>query len=193
MPKAMNLPPNVEVRRSNKRRRTVSAAREGNKTVLNVPQGMSITEIEEIARNLINRMNERDPRAYFSDDELFKRAQELSATYLFAKADPKSVAWSTRLTSTWGICTPLEGEIRITSRLQGMPQYVLDYVLLHELVHLVINDHGKDFESMMRTFEKKERAEGYLDALDELPSSVWSSGSLGAIPAESNEEISRGA
>ena len=193
MPKAMNLPPNVEVRRSNKRRRTVSAAREGNKTVLNVPQRMSITEIEEIARNLINRMNERDPRAYFSDDELFKRAQELSATYLFAKADPKSVAWSTRLTSTWGICTPLEGEIRITSRLQGMPQYVLDYVLLHELVHLVINDHSKDFESMMRTFEKKEKAEGYLDALDELPSSVWSSGSLGAIPAESNEEISRGA
>lgn len=193
MPKAMNLPPNVEVRRSNKRRRTVSAAREGNKTVLNVPQRMSITEIEEIARDLINRMNERDPRAYFSDDELFKRAQELSATFLFSKADPKSVAWSTRLTSTWGICTPLEGEIRITSRLQGMPQYVLDYVLLHELVHLVINDHGKDFESMMRTFEKKERAEGYLDALDELPSSVWSSGSLGAIPAESNEEISRGA
>ena len=193
MPKAMNLPPNVEVRRSNKRRRTVSAAREGNKTVLNVPQRMSITEIEEIARDLINRMNERDPRAYFSDDELFKRAQELSATYLFSKADPKSVAWSTRLTSTWGICTPLEGEIRITSRLQGMPQYVLDYVLLHELVHLVINDHGKDFESMMRTFEKKEIAEGYLDALDELPSSVWSSGSLGAIPAESNEEISRGA
>lgn len=193
MPKAMNLPPNVEVRRSNKRRRTVSAAREGNKTVLNVPQRMSVTEIEEIARDLINRMNERDPRAYFSDDELFKRAQELSATYLFSKADPKSVAWSTRLTSTWGICTPLEGEIRITSRLQGMPQYVLDYVLLHELVHLVINDHGKDFESMMRTFEKKERAEGYLDALDELPSSVWSSGSLGAIPAESNEEISRGA
>jgi predicted metal-dependent hydrolase len=193
MPKAMNLPPNVEVRRSNKRRRTVSAAREGNKTVLNVPQRMSITEIEEIARNLIIRMNERDPRAYFSDDELFKRAQELSATYLFSKADPKSVAWSTRLTSTWGICTPLEGEIRITSRLQGMPQYVLDYVLLHELVHLVINDHGKDFESMMRTFEKKERAEGYLDALDELPSSVWSSGSLGAIPAESNAEISSGA
>jgi len=193
MPKAMNLPPNVEVRRSNKRRRTVSAAREGNKTVLNVPQRMSITEIEEIARDLIIRMNERDPRAYFSDDELFKRAQELSATYLFSKADPKSVAWSTRLTSTWGICTPLEGEIRITSRLQGMPQYVLDYVLLHELVHLVINDHGKDFESMMRTFEKKERAEGYLDALDELPSSVWSSGSLGAIPAESNAEISSGA
>ena len=193
MPKAMNLPPNVEVRRSNKRRRTVSAAREGNKTVLNVPQRMSITEIEEIARDLIIRMNERDPRAYFSDDELFKRAQELSATYLFSKADPKSVAWSTRLTSTWGICTPLEGEIRISSRLQGMPQYVLDYVLLHELVHLVINDHGKDFESMMRTFEKKERAEGYLDALDELPSSVWSSGSLGATPAESNAEISRGA
>ena len=193
MSKAMNLPPNVEVRRSNKRRRTVSAAREGNKTVLNVPQRMSIAEIEQLARDLITRMNERDPRAYFSDEELFKRAEELSATYLFSQAEPKSVAWSSRLTSTWGICTPLEGTIRITSRLQGMPQYVLDYVLLHELVHLVINDHGKDFDSFMKTFEKKERAEGYLDALDELPSSVWSSGSLGASPAESSAEISRGA
>ena len=74
MPKAMNLPPNVEVRRSNKRRRTVSAAREGNKTVLNVPLRMSIAEIEQLARDLITRMNDRDPRAYFSDDELFKRA-----------------------------------------------------------------------------------------------------------------------
>jgi len=166
MPKAMNLPPNVEVRRSNKRRRTVSAAREGNKTVLNVPLRMSIAEIEQLARDLITRMNDRDPRAYFSDDELFKRAQELSATYLFSQAEPKSVAWSSRLTSTWGICTPLEG---------------------------TVNDHGKDFDAFMKTFEKKERAEGYLDALDELPSSVWSSGSLGAIPAESNADISRGA
>jgi predicted metal-dependent hydrolase len=193
MPKAMNLPSNVEVRRSNKRKRTVSASREGNKTVLNVPHRMSIAEIEQIARDLITRMNQNDPRAYFSDEELFKRAHELSATYLFSQADPKSVAWSNKLTSTWGICTPLERTIKITSRLQGMPQYVLDYVLLHELVHLVINDHGKDFDAFMKTFEKKERAEGYLDALDELPSSVWSSGSLGAIPAESNAEISRGA
>jgi predicted metal-dependent hydrolase len=176
MPKAMNLTPNVEVRRSNKRKRTVSASREGNKTVLNVPHRMSIAEIEQIARDLITRMNQNDPRAYFSDEELFKRAHELSAAYLFSQADPKSVAWSNKLTSTWGICTPLERTIKITSRLQGMPEYVLDYVLLHELVHLVINDHGKDFDAFMKTFEKKERAEGYLDALDELPPSVWSSG-----------------
>jgi hypothetical protein len=188
----MNLPPNVEIRRSNKRKRTVSAAREGNKTVLNVPHRMSIADIEQLARDLIERMDKRDPRAYFSDEELFKRATELSEKYLFSKAEPKSVAWSNKLTSTWGICTPLEATIRITSRLQGMPQYVLDYVLLHELIHLVINDHGKDFDSFMKTFEKKERAEGYLDALDELPSSAWSSGSLGATPAESNAEISRG-
>ena len=189
----MNLPPNVEVRRSGKRKRTVSAAREGNKTILNVPLRMSISEIEDLAHQLINKMNAKDPRAYFSDTELFDRAFELSAKYLFSQADPKSVAWSQRLTSTWGICTPLEATIRITSRLQGMPQYVLDYVLLHELVHLVINDHGKDFDAFMKTYEFREKAEGYLDALDELPSSVWSSGSLGAIPAESYSEISKGA
>ena len=73
-----------------------------------------------------------------------------------------------------------------------MPQYVLDYVLLHELVHLIVNDHGKEFDAFMKTYEFKEKAEGYLDALDELPSSFWSSDSLGASPNVSREEISKG-
>lgn len=193
MTKHLNLPEHVEVRRSHKRRRTVSASREGSKTVLKVPYRMSNKEIEELARDLINKMDQKDPRAYFSDQELFNRSKELSATYLFSKVEANSVSWSSRLTSTWGICTPLEGDIKISSRLKGLPQYVLDYVLLHELVHLVVNDHGKEFDSFMKTFEKKEKAEGYLDALDELPSSVFSSSSLGASPNVESEEISRGA
>ena len=193
MTKHLNLPEHVEVRRSHKRRRTVSASREGSKTVLKVPYRMSNKEIEELARDLINKMDQKDPRAYFSDQELFNRSKELSATYLFSKVEANSVSWSSRLTSTWGICTPLEGDIKISSRLKGLPQYVLDYVLLHELVHLVVNDHGKEFDSFMKTFEKKEKAEGYLDALDELPSSVFSSSSLGASPSVESEEISRGA
>ena len=86
----------------------------------------------------------------------------------------------------------VHAEIKITSRLIGMPQYVLDYVLLHELVHLIVNDHGKEFDAFMKTYEFKEKAEGYLDALDELPSSFWSPDSFGASPSESREEISKG-
>lgn len=192
MKKVINLPDHVEIRRSRKRKRTISAAREGNKTILNVPFRMSLKDIEELARDLINKIDKQDPRAHLSDNELLERSKELSAKYLFSKVEAKSVTWSTRLTSTWGICTPIHAEIKITSRLRGMPQYVLDYVLLHELVHLVINDHGKEFDSFMKTFEFKEKAEGYLDALDELPSSFWLSDSLGASPKESRVEISKG-
>lgn len=192
MKKVINLPDHVEIRRSRKRKRTISAAREGNKTILNVPFRMSLKDIEELARDLINKIDKQDPRAHLSDNELLERSKELSAKYLFSKVEAKSVTWSTRLTSTWGLCTPIHAEIKITSRLRGMPQYVLDYVLLHELVHLVINDHGKEFDSFMKTFEFKEKAEGYLDALDELPSSFWLSDSLGASPKESRDEISKG-
>jgi predicted metal-dependent hydrolase len=171
MPRKMNLPPNMEVRRTGRRKKTVAAVREGQLTVLYAPLRMPNYEIEEMAQELQQRLDQIDPRAYYSDQELLDRAEYLSANYLFSAAQPKSVAWSEKLTSAWGICNPLHQTINLATRLKGLPQYVIDYVLLHELVHLVCTNHGKEFDSFMKLFEKKERAEGYLDALDELGSS----------------------
>ena len=168
MGKRINLPPNMEVRRTARRKKTVAAVREGQLTVLYAPFRMPNYEIEEMAEELQARLNRIDPRAFYSDTELLARAQHLSANYLFSAAQPKSVAWSEKLVSAWGICNPLHQTINLTTRLKGLPQYVIDYVLLHELVHLICTDHGRDFDNFMKLFEKKERAEGYLDALDEL-------------------------
>lgn len=171
----MNLPPNMQVRRTGRRKKTVAAVREGNLTVLYAPLRMPNYEIEEMAEELQQRLDRIDPRAFYSDQELLDRAEYLSATYLFSSAQPKSVSWSEKLTNAWGICNPLHQTINLAARLKGLPQYVIDYVLLHELVHLICTDHGRDFDTFMKLFEKKERAEGYLDALDELGSSGSSS------------------
>lgn len=175
MGKRINLPPNMEVRRTKRRKKTVAAVREGNLTVLYAPLRMPNYEIEEMAEELQERLNRIDPRAFYSDGELMERAEYLSATYLFAAAQPKSVNWSEKLSGAWGICNPLHQTINLTTRLKGLPEYVIDYVLLHELVHLICTNHGRDFDNFMKLFEKKERAEGYLDALDELGSSPESS------------------
>lgn len=175
MGKRINLPPNMEVRRTKRRKKSVAAVREGNLTVLYAPLRMPNYEIEEMAEELQERLNRIDPRAFYSDGELMERAEYLSATYLFAAAQPKSVNWSEKLSGAWGICNPLHQTINLTTRLKGLPEYVIDYVLLHELVHLICTNHGRDFDNFMKLFEKKERAEGYLDALDELGSSPESS------------------
>ena len=41
-----------------------------------------------------------------------------------------------------GSCTPAEGSIRVSDKVRGMPGWVLDYVLLHELAHLIEPGHG---------------------------------------------------
>jgi predicted metal-dependent hydrolase len=42
---------------------------------------------------------------------------------------------------------------------------VLDYVLVHELAHLLEPGHGPDFWTWVRRYPKTERAIGYLEGL----------------------------
>jgi predicted metal-dependent hydrolase len=46
-----------------------------------------------------------------------------------------------------------------------MPDWVLDYVVLHELVHLVVPTHGNRFWTLVARYPKAERARGYLEGI----------------------------
>lgn len=73
------------------------------------------------------------------------------------------MTWVGNQTTRWGSCTPASGTIRISTRLQQMPSWVLDYVLVHELAHLLAPGHGKDFWALVRGYPRTERARGYLE------------------------------
>jgi predicted metal-dependent hydrolase len=96
------------------------------------------------------------------------RASQLSARYLDGRAHPASVRWVTNQNSRWGSCTPLDGSIRLSTRLQGMPAYVVDYVLLHELTHLIVSGHGEDFWERVNQFDLAERARGFLEGVSSV-------------------------
>ena len=100
--------------------------------------------------------------------DVLERAHRLSARYLGGKATPASVRWVDNQESRWGSCTPIDRTIRLSRRLTTMPSWVLDYVLLHELAHLVEPGHGPAFRALMASYPKLERAEGYLEAADAL-------------------------
>jgi predicted metal-dependent hydrolase len=57
-----------------------------------------------------------------------------------------------------------ERTIRISSRVAGFPAWVLDYLLVHELAHLVVGDHSPAFWEVVNRYPKAERARGYLIA-----------------------------
>jgi predicted metal-dependent hydrolase len=155
----------VEVRRSARRRRTVSAYRDGDRTVVLIPARMSRAEEREWVAVMLERLAKQDRKLRPSDRDLPARATELSRTWLAGRARPASVRWVGNQGSRWGSCTPVDRTIRLSSRLQGMPSWVVDYVLVHELAHLLVPGHGPDFWALVEEFPRTERARGYLEGV----------------------------
>jgi len=157
--------PDVEVRRSRRRRRTVSAYREDGRTVVLIPARFTRAEEQQWVTTMLERLARGERRRRPSDDQLAARASDLSRRHLGGLARPTSIRWVTNQSSRWGSCTPADGTIRISMRVKGMPVYVLDYVIVHELAHLLAPGHGREFWSLLEGYPKLERARGYLEGV----------------------------
>lgn len=158
----------VEIRRSARRRRTVSAYRDGDRVVVLMPASLTPAQERRWVATMLERLDSQDRRRRPSDDALTERALALSARYLGSRAVPSSVRWVDNQESRWGSCTPGDGSIRLTTRLQGMPVWVLDYVVLHELAHLLEPGHGPAFWDLLAPYPRTERARGFLEGVDHL-------------------------
>lgn len=160
--------PVVEVRRSQRRRRTVSAYRDGERVVVLIPDQFSRAEESEWVDRMLARLAAREGRLPRSDDELMARAYRLIDRYLsdhLGSVTLTSVRWVTNQNGRWGSCTPADRTIRISHRVRDMPDWVLDYVLVHELAHLVVPYHNARFWELVGRYPKAERARGYLEGV----------------------------
>jgi predicted metal-dependent hydrolase len=158
----------VEVRRSARRRRTVSAYRDGNKIVVLMPARVTRSDERRLVAEMVELVTRREAnrsRVRSGDAGLLRRSAELSARYLDGRAEPLSVRWVGNMRSRWGSCTMADRTIRLSDRLRSMPAWVIDYVLLHELTHLLEPGHGPDFWRWVNRYPRTERARGYLEGV----------------------------
>lgn len=160
-----SAPPVVDVRRSRRRKRTVSAYRDGDTIVVLLPAHLTRAEEQKWVTTMVQRIGRAERRRRPDDDALAVRADGLSQRYLGGQARPTSVRWVGNQNSRWGSCTPADGTIRLSERLQGMPAYVVDYVLLHELAHLLAPGHDERFWTLLCGYERLERARGFLEGV----------------------------
>jgi predicted metal-dependent hydrolase len=149
----------VEVIRSARRRKTVEARLVGGVLEVRVPARMSRRDEEQSVREMVDRF-ERKRRASLVDVEA--RARLLARRHDLPV--PTGVRWVENQRTRWGSCTPETGEIRVSVVLAGYPRWVLDYVLVHELAHLVEANHIARFHELVHRYPKAERAEGFLIA-----------------------------
>lgn len=152
---------------SARRQKTVSASVRDGMIQLSVPSTMRDADIVTSARGLIAKIKarQRASQRFQSNPELFQRAVHLARVWLNSEVHPNSVVWSERQTTLWGSCTATTKTIRISTMLRGMPQWVIDGVLVHELAHLKYADHGQEFQDFTRRYPRMQEADAFLDGV----------------------------
>jgi predicted metal-dependent hydrolase len=123
-------------------------------------------ERERWAEVMRVRLERRMERARPSDDRLATRARALNERLFGGRLRWTSIAFAD-MSHLWGSCTFTTGAIRISTRSARLPDWVLDYLLVHEMTHLEHSDHGPAFHEMENRYPLTERARGYLMAIDQ--------------------------
>ncbi len=147
--------------RGTRRRKHVEAVLVGDRVRVSFPRWMSLAEAQEAAVELAERLRRRvDPGSI----DVATRARKLARQYGLPR--PKTVRWVDNMRARWGSCTPEDGSVRVSSRLAAYPGWVLDYVLVHELAHLLVASHGHAHDAVVDRYPYAERARGFLIAMD---------------------------
>lgn len=153
------LPYRVEVVRSKRRRKTVSAHLDGDVVTVLMPAWMSKADEERYVTDLVARVIRKEERGRI---DIHARAATLARRYDLPRAT--SVTWMPDRKTQWAVCAVETGDIRVAERVSEFPAWVLDYVLVHELAHLAHANHSARFWTMVNRYPKAERARGFLIA-----------------------------
>ena len=157
--------PELELVRSTRRRRTVTAYARDGVVVVQLPAGMARADELRVVRQMVERVTgARNAAAAGGDAELTARAHALADRWLDG-VRAASVSWSDRMGRRHGSCTSIDRTVRISRRLASCPSYVVDYVLIHELAHLIVPGHGREFWDLVERYPRTERARGFLEGL----------------------------
>ncbi len=149
----------VEVLRSKRRKRSVGAQLIGDVLHITVPSWMSRAEEAEWVEKF-----SASYRRQLSTERINLRQRALALSRKHSLPRPREIVWDDTMSARWGTCTLDTGEIRLSTRLAAFPNWVLDYVIVHELCHIEIESHTPAFWELVNRYPRAERAVGYLIA-----------------------------
>lgn len=159
---------NVKIIRSARRKKTIQTKSVNGKLWIYLPSSMTEAEEKKWIEKMIKKNENRERRQKLnSDGLLLKRAQELNKIYFDGVLD-FDIKFVTNQNTRFGSCAPENKMIRVSDRIANMPRWVRDYVIIHELAHLLYPDHSKKFWEKVDQYKYVERAKGYLIAVGML-------------------------
>lgn len=157
----------IVVIRSTRRKRNIAAYRQGGQIIVSIPARLSKADERAVVPEMVAKIRASEAARTIDESVLSTRTVDLLARWAPEITErPTSVAWKRAMNERWGSCTSVDGTIRISERLQRVPDYVLDFVLFHEGIHLRFGDHGSQFQEVLARFPQVALAQAYLDGYE---------------------------
>ena len=128
-----------------------------------LPKRVISQQVEEIADQLERQAKVARHR---NDPRLQTRAKFISKKYFGGRIKWSAIRWVGNMNTRLGSCTnggSTDGHIRISDKIKPWPQWVVDYVIAHELVHRLYSNHSADFwMTLTEGYPLTERARGFI-------------------------------
>lgn len=147
----------IKIKKSKNRRKTVSARVVAGAIEISAPENLTDERLAEAVAKLKARIEKRSPN-------LHEAAQKLNHKYFGGELQITSIEYSTRQKRSHGNCNFRDKTIRISHHLNDVPGWVRDYVIMHELAHIIHPNHSPSFWQLVNRYPLTERARGYLMA-----------------------------
>jgi hypothetical protein len=156
----------VKIIRSPRRRRTISARMVKECLIVSAPHHVPQERLDTIIDGFkIKFQKRRLKEALDRKQRLCEIAARLNEKYFANALKINSIEYVIDQNSKYGCCNYTQRSIRISHKVGLMPSWVRDYVLIHEMAHLLEPNHGKAFWDIVSRYELAERARGYLLAM----------------------------
>jgi len=159
-------PLEIEINQDGRLRTRIHWEVRGSRVRVRVPRGMAGRDIDRHVADIVARV--RRARAQSrgrADQELEALARKINQTYFGGEIHWNSIRWVGNMEKRLGSCStggPTDGDIRISDQIRGWPQWVIDYVIAHELAHCQVPGHGPEFWALLGRYPGSERARGFL-------------------------------
>jgi len=119
--------------------------------------------LEQVASQLDNSIRFHGQR---NDTVLHQRAEMINKKYFNDKIEWNAICWVGNMQSRLGSCTrggPTDGQIRISDKIKDWPNWVVDYVIAHELLHRKHPNHSATFWNELKAaYPLTEQARGFV-------------------------------
>lgn len=162
----------VELKRDKRLRKTSRWERlAGGSLLLRIPHRLPRFRVNRLLEQVSMQLDKANKtHARRSDTQLHERAQLINQKHFNGMITWNAIRWVSNMHSRLGSCTrggPTDGQIRISDRINNWPDWVLDYVIAHELMHRKHSNHSKKFwEELKAAYPLTERARGFIEGMD---------------------------